>query len=136
MAQVRSNIFINGKPCWALFDSGAVNTYIVEDEIGGLQTWKLRKPERVALGGKVHQVTFECLLVFTIEDYTFRTRARVIKEIGSDEDGKEIKVVIGSLTMEEWRIRPIPDENRLDLSAYPKEFVEFTELAQCFYECV
>ncbi|MFQ6032105.1 MAG: hypothetical protein ACE5K2_04210 [Candidatus Zixiibacteriota bacterium] len=125
MARVRNNIVINGKSCWALFDTGAINTYIVEDEISALRAWKLPKPEPVALGGKVYRVSSECLLIFTIEDYVFRTRARVVKEIGKDEDGKEIQVLIGSLTMEEWRMRPVPDENRLDLTRYPKEFVEF-----------
>ncbi|MEM4282768.1 MAG: hypothetical protein QXN89_03815 [Candidatus Woesearchaeota archaeon] len=125
MGRIRTSITINARPRWALFDTGAVNSYIVEGETGGLQVWRLPAVERAAFGGKVHEVRSECLLIFSIEDYLYRTRARVVKEIGRDEEGREIKVLIGSLTMEEWRIRPIPDENRLDLSGYPREFVEF-----------
>lgn len=32
MARVRTNITINGRDWWALFDTGAVNIYIVEEE--------------------------------------------------------------------------------------------------------
>lgn len=52
-------------------------------------------------------------------------RARVVKEIGQDEENKRIEVLIGSLAMEEWRIHPVPHEERLDFTHYPKKFVEF-----------
>jgi hypothetical protein len=32
---------------------------------------------------------------------------------------------VGKLAMQQWGIRPVPDEERLDLTHYPKEFVEF-----------
>ena len=49
----------------------------------------------------------------------------VIDEIGSDEDGALIEILFGALAMQQWGIRPIPDEERLDLSHYPEEFLEF-----------
>lgn len=30
-----------------------------------------------------------------------------------------------TLALRQWGIRPLPDEERLDLSHYPEEFVEF-----------
>jgi hypothetical protein len=51
--------------------------------------------------------------------------ALVIDEIGKDEDGKPIEIFFGALAMEQWGIRPIPDEERLDLTHYPDKFVEF-----------
>ncbi len=48
-----------------------------------------------------------------------------MEEIGSDEEGRRIEVLFGALAMQQWGIRPIPDEERLDLTHYPKEFVEF-----------
>jgi hypothetical protein len=50
----------------------------------------------------------------------------VIEEIGKDEDGKPIEILFGALAMQQWGIRPKPDEERLDLSHYPDEFVEFS----------
>jgi hypothetical protein len=49
----------------------------------------------------------------------------VIEEIGRDEDGNPIEILFGALAMQQWGIRPISDEERLDLPHYPEEFVEF-----------
>jgi hypothetical protein len=60
-----------------------------------------------------------------IDGYPVQTHARVLDEIGRDEDGKPIEVVFGALAMQEWGIRlDLPGE-QLDLTHYPKEFVEF-----------
>lgn len=60
-----------------------------------------------------------------IEGHSISTYALVIDEIGKDEDGKPIEILFGALAMQQWGIRPIPDEEKLDLSHYPEEFVEF-----------
>jgi len=49
----------------------------------------------------------------------------VIKDIGKDEDGKPIEILFGALAMQQWGIRLLPAEEKLDLSHYPEEFVEF-----------
>jgi len=49
----------------------------------------------------------------------------VVDEIGTDEDGRAIEILFGALAMRQWGIRLIPDEEKLDLSHYPDEFVEF-----------
>jgi len=49
----------------------------------------------------------------------------VITEIGKDEEGKPIEVLFGALAMKQRGIRLNPAEEKLDLSHYPKEFVEF-----------
>jgi len=40
----------------------------------------------------------------------------VVKDIGKDEEGKPIEVLFGALAMQQWGIRPVPDEERLDLA--------------------
>ena len=60
-----------------------------------------------------------------IQGRPISTHALVIDEIGKDEDGAPIEILIGALAMQQWGIRPVPDEERLDLSHYPEEFVEF-----------
>ncbi len=49
----------------------------------------------------------------------------VIDDIGDDEDAKPIEVLFGALAMQQWGIRLVPEEDRLDLTHYPKQFVEF-----------
>jgi len=60
-----------------------------------------------------------------IEGHAITTLALVIDEIGRDETGTPIEILFGALAMQQWGIRPIPDEERLDLSHYPREFIEF-----------
>jgi hypothetical protein len=49
----------------------------------------------------------------------------VIEEIGKDEDGNPIEILFGALARQQWGIRLNPAEEKLDLSRYPEEFVEF-----------
>ena len=49
----------------------------------------------------------------------------VIDHIGKDDDGKQIEVLFGAFAMQQWGIRLIPELEKLDLSHYPTEFVEF-----------
>ncbi|MFQ6044445.1 MAG: hypothetical protein ACE5PV_26635 [Candidatus Poribacteria bacterium] len=104
---------------------GAINTYVVEDIALRLPTFDLEKPESVALGGKTHNVTQKCRLTCLVEGFFIDVLARVVKEIGRDEKGKRIEVLIGALAMEEWGIVPIPKETKLDMTHYPKEFIEY-----------
>jgi len=125
MGRVRENIRVNGRRFWTLFDTGARNTYVVPAVSSLLVTAKLPKPFRSGLGGKAKRATIGALLSAEIEGHKVFTHAMVVDEIGKDEEGKPIEVLFGALAMQQWGIRPIPDEERLDLTHYPKEFVEF-----------
>lgn len=125
MGRVRTNITVAGHSCWTLFDGGARNTYVVRDIASSLPLIELAKPEPAALGGRIHQITQGCHLTCLVEGLPIWTHARVLEEIGKDEEGKRIEVLIGALAMQEWGIRPIPDEERLDMTHYPKEFIEY-----------
>jgi len=125
MSRVRGNVVVKGKEFWALFDGGARNTYVVEEIASLLPVFELERPESVALGGRSHKVEKVCLLTCLVEGLPIQVRARVLSEIGSDEKGKRIEVLIGALAMEEWGITPVPSEEKLDMTHYPKEFVEF-----------
>jgi len=83
------------------------------------------RPIRTALGGSVKETTRTALLQAEVEGHPISTHAMVVDEIGRDEDGRPIEILFGALAMQQWGIRPIPDEERLDLSHYPEEFVEF-----------
>jgi hypothetical protein len=125
MGRIREHIRINGKDCWTLFDTGAPNTYIVPAVAALLTTTKLLKPYRSALGGHVKKATKGALLNAVVQGHKLFTNAMVIDEIGKDEDGRPIEILFGALAMQQWGIRPVPDEERLDLTHFPKEFVEF-----------
>lgn len=90
-----------------------------------LKTATMAHAFRTALGGEVRETKTAAILEAEIQSHPISTHALVIDEIGKDEDGKPIEILFGALAMQQWGIRPIPDEERLDLSHYPDEFVEF-----------
>jgi len=116
---------VGGRERWTLFDTGSRNTYVVPDVAEALVNWELPRPERVALGGKIHTIRRECALIGTIEGHLVRTHARVVEEIGHDEEGKRLEILFEALAMQERGIRVVPDEERPDLTHYRKGFPEF-----------
>ena len=125
MGRVHEYIHVNGHKCWTLFDTGAMNTYVTKEVARILTKSKLKKPFRSALGGSSKVAKESAILDAKIHGHAVSTHAMVIDEIGADEDGKPIEVLFGALAMQQWGIRPIPDQEKLDMSHYPKVFVEF-----------
>jgi hypothetical protein len=125
MGRIRQVIKVDGHECWTLFDTGARNTYVVPSVAGILKTSTMTHAFRTALGGKVRETTTAAILEAEIQGHPISTHALVLDEIGKDEDGKAIEILFGAVAMKQWGIRPVPDEERLDLSHYPDEFVEF-----------
>ena len=125
MGGIRQMVKVDGRECWTLFDTGARNTYVVPTVAQLLTTSKTAHPIRSALGGEVKQTDTTALLQAQIEGHLISTHAMVIDRIGTDEDGKNIEILFGALAMQQWGIRPIPDEEKLDLTHYPEEFLEF-----------
>ncbi len=125
MGRIREHIKVNGRKCWTLFDTGARNTYIVPEVAALLTTAKLAKPSRSAFGGNVKKSTSAAVLNAQVQGHKVSTHAMVVDEIGKYEQGKSIEIIFGALAMQQLGIRPIPDEERLDLTNYSKEFVEF-----------
>ena len=125
MKAIRQIIKVDGQECWTLFDTGARNTYLIPSVAQVLKTSPMPRPMRTALGGTVKETNTAAILEAEIQGHPISTHALVIDQIGKDEDGKPIEILFGALAMQQWGIRPVPDEERLDLSNYPDEFVEF-----------
>jgi len=125
MGRIRQSIDVDGRKCWTLFDTGARNTYVIPSVAQVLQTSPTPRKIRTALGGEVKETSTAALLEAEIQGHSISTHALVLEEIGKDEDGTLIEILFGALAMQQWGIRPIPDEERLDFSHYPEEFLEF-----------
>jgi len=125
MGRIRKAIKVNGRDSWTLFDTGARNTYVVPEVAVLLTTSRVEHPFRSAIGGERKETKETALLEAEVEGRHISTHAMVVDEIGIDEDGKRIEILFGALAMQQWGIRLIPDEEKLDLSHYPEEFIEF-----------
>ncbi len=127
MGRIFGIIQVDGKQYRTLFDSGAKNTYIVPGVAEGMARTHLPEPRPTGFGGKMRQIEEACLLVGKLEGKRLEVDAYVLDEIGRDDDGQPIDILLGALAMQKWNIRLIPQEERLDLSRYPEEFTEFNE---------
>jgi hypothetical protein len=125
MGRICQMINVNNEKCWTLFDTGARNTYVIPSVALLLTSSKLKKPFRTAIGGAVKESTETALLEAEIEGRRISAHAMVIDEIGKDENGIPIEILFGALAMQQWGIRLIPEQEKLDLTHYPEEFVEF-----------
>jgi hypothetical protein len=118
-------IRVDGRECWTLFDTGARNTYVIRAVAELLTTSETPHPIRTALGGGVKETNRIALLQAEVENRPISAHAMVIDEIGADGDGRPIEILFGALAMQQWGIRPVPDEEKLDFSHYSEEFIEF-----------
>ncbi|MBI4614967.1 MAG: hypothetical protein HY720_15250 [Planctomycetes bacterium] len=125
---MRRPIQVDGRQLWTLFDTGARNTYVLASALSGLTVVPLKVPRKASLGGKVHAIDRACFLEAVVEGKPVEGDAVVIDEIGLDEEGRAIEVLFGALLMQKWGIKVCPETESLDLTHYPKEFVEFMEL--------
>lgn len=105
MGRVRTEIEIEGRKCWTLFDSGARRSYITRDAASGIDLRPLPQPLQTLLGGSSHQIRDVCVLVANVEGHVLDFQAAVIDRIGTDEDGREIDVLFGALAMQLWGIK-------------------------------
>jgi len=128
MGRVFGTIQVDGKRCRTLFDSGATNTYVAADVAKRLSPKRLLVPRPTGIGGKPRQVTEACMLMGKLEGKPIEVDAYVLDEIGRDDRGRPIDILFGALAMQKWNIVLVPKEERLDLSHYPEEFIEYPEM--------
>jgi hypothetical protein len=125
MARIVKTIEVEGKEVVALFDTKAIHTYIQGYLAEGVPKRSILKRFKVVLGARDIEVDEFCLIQGKIEGLDFDTKAIPVDEIDK-VNGKDIGVLIGSLTMEEWEIIPNPKDATLDLSGLKRrEFTEF-----------
>ena len=118
-------IAVNGRKCWTLFDSGARNTYVTPSVAEMLKTSPTPRTIHTALGGGIKNTNTAAVLNASIEGHAISTYALVVDNIRRDEDGNPIEILFGALAMQQWGIKLNPPEEKLDLTNYPEEFVEF-----------
>ena len=125
MGRIRQMIAVDGRQCWTMFDSGARNTYITPSVAEILKTSPTPRVIHTALGGAIKETNTAAVLNAEIEGHPISTYALVVDDIGRDEEGNRIEILFGALAMQQWGIKLNPPEEKLDLTNYPEEFVEF-----------
>jgi len=125
MARIIKTIEIEGQSAVALFDTGAVYTYVLSSLVRDAPRRAMIPPARVGLGGREIEIRELCFVQGKIEGLDFLADAVPMAELGT-ADGHRLDAVIGALTLERWEIRLDPRTGTLDLEGLRRrEFTEF-----------
>jgi hypothetical protein len=125
MARIVKTIEMEGQQAVALFDTGAIYTYVRSPLARETPRGAMIPPVRVVLGGKGIEIHELCFVQGKIEGLSFLADAVPIEDIGA-ADGHELDAIIGALTMERWEIRLDLKTGELDLAGLRRrEFTEF-----------
>ena len=113
-----------GKEVDAIFDTGAERSYVKRSDIPeGIRCSPIAS-FTAGLGGVRREIREICPLNGEIQGLPFNINAHPVDEIGII-DGKDIGIIIGATTMEEWDIKIHPKERTLDLTGLRRrEFIE------------
>jgi hypothetical protein len=123
--RITKEIEIEGKRVWALFDTGALHSYIERALLTKAAKIDVPQPYRVGLGGRMIEVKELFLTSAKIDGLWFDIEAVCADRLGR-VDGRDIDVIIGALTMEKWEMVLDPKKNEIDLSGLKRrEFTEF-----------
>lgn len=127
MGRVYDTIVSNSKSLHSLFDTGAVHNYITKKAAEGLPVNRLSKPYTVGIGGESRTIVEVCLIDGELGGNKLFFYAPIVEELGMDERNKEIDILFGATEMQRWNIKIDPKEEKLDLSRFRKEFIEYCE---------
>jgi predicted aspartyl protease len=124
MGWIIKEIEIEGQRAVALFDTGAVYTYVRESLVAQSPRAPVVAPVRVALGGQSIQIREQCLVNGKIEGLDFFADAVPVVDPGK-ADGHTLDAIIGATTLEKWEIKVDPKSGTLDVEGLRRR--EFTE---------
>lgn len=125
MGRIIQTIEIEGQPAVALFDTGAVYTYVLSPLMQNVPRKLVTHPVQVTLGGQGIDIRELCFIEGKIEGLDFFTDAVPVTKLGR-ADGHELDAIIGARTLEQWEIKLDPKNGTLDLEGLRRrEFTEF-----------
>jgi len=128
MGRIKRNIIVGERECWTLFDSGAMNNFVVEEVARLGVVAPLSTTRTTRLGGGVHRINRSCVLDCMVEGKPVDLYAHVVPSIGPDENGKRIEIIFGAQEMQRWGIVLDLRAERLDMTHYPVDgFYEYLE---------
>lgn len=119
MSRAGIYVQVGDRQCWAVFDTEATDSFVVED----VAALCMRFPRSGAL-----KVRPSCLLDCEVEGRHALMTPWVVAEIGADETGRRIQILAGRWAMSGAQIWVLPDGEGLDFSRYGSIIEEFTEV--------
>lgn len=100
MSRVFKEVKIEHNPVWALFDTGATYSYVLDKFIPADIKKVPISPRKVILGGQNVTVDELAVLQTELNGNKFLVTAKPLNYLGQDEQGKKIEAIIGAMNME------------------------------------
>src|SRR5437016_8436683 len=112
MSRVIKTTEIEGQPVKALFDTGAIHSYVLRQYLEGVPMRQVAKPYEVALGGETIKIRERALVNGKIEGLDFDTSVVPVDLVGK-ANGHDLDAIIGAITMEAGAITVNPKARTL-----------------------
>ena len=125
MGRVYGTVVLGNKSLHTLFDTGAVHNYIARKAAEGLPVIRLPEPIIVGIGGEGRTINEACFIYGELQGNRLFYWALIVEELGQDEQNKEIDMLFGAIEMQRWNIKIDPKGEKLDLSRFRREFIEY-----------
>lgn len=125
MGRTYDTIISDNRSLHALFDTGAVHNYVTKKAARGLSISRLPEPFTVGIGGERKSIQEACFVYGELQGRRLFCWGLVVEELGLDEQNEEIDMLFGAIEMQRWNIKINPGEERLDLSGFREEFIEY-----------
>lgn len=126
MGRVFDETRVNGHSWWTIFDSGASNSYLTASAARSLKPKPLPNPFTARIGGRSQKIKGVCEVMGSVQGKPVVVQAFVLPRLGQDpSSGRTIDFLFGALAMKQWGIELNLKKEKLDLSHYSREFVEF-----------
>ena len=126
MGRIHQLLKVNGIDCQAAFDDGVRNSLICELAATQSQPTTLQQARSVSIAGRRHELRRACIVAAAIGETTFEFLAYLTDEIGLDDEGQPIGVLIGSAALRQWGIRFDIVQSKLDFTHVSESVVEFS----------
>lgn len=125
------NLTLNGRPTVGVFDSEVRISCIRGSACLSCDRQQLAVPRKLIWEGRTRILESAILVQVVLDGQSLVTLAYVCNDLGSDESGAPIDLVIGSLTLKAWNVGWDAGQCTLDFTRVGEIIEEFSDLEQC-----
>ncbi|MFM9966080.1 MAG: hypothetical protein ACKV2Q_33280 [Planctomycetaceae bacterium] len=126
-----TNLTLNKKPAVCVFDSQVRISYVREAACSRGEKQRLDAPRKLIWEGGTRVLESAILAQVVLDGQSLVTLAYVCNDLGCDESGAPIDLVIGSLTLKAWNVSWDADQCTLDFTRAGQIIEEFGDLEPC-----
>lgn len=126
-----TNLTLNERPAVCVFDSQIRISCVRDTACSRCEKQRLDAPRKLIWEGRTRVLESAILAQVVLDGQSLVTLAYVCDDLGCDESGAPIDIVIGSLTLKAWNVKWDADQCTLDFTRVGQIIEEFSDLEPC-----